>query len=127
MPLGNGQSALVVGRTRWSTADAPVGPLARCKMLTTLFRMRDEGVPRGPGGPPHHFRWLCISGKELCGIGLKPANPGATRTLFAPVLRDTPNLFLCVTHPGDTLYWQTATYSDRGEHTWQTKNPIPSR
>src|ERR1035437_1034317 len=24
-------------------------------MLTSLFRKRDEGVPRGPGGPPHHF------------------------------------------------------------------------
>ena len=49
----------MVGRTPWSAADAPVGLLAHCKMLMSLFRLRDEGVPRGPGGPPHQApRWF---------------------------------------------------------------------
>jgi hypothetical protein len=43
----------MVGRTPWSAADAPVGLLAPSKMLMSVFRQRDEGVPRGPGGPPH--------------------------------------------------------------------------
>src|ERR1019366_6336861 len=45
----------MVGRTPWSAADAPVGLLALCMMLISLARQRDEGVPRGPGGPPHHL------------------------------------------------------------------------
>jgi hypothetical protein len=45
----------MVGRTPWSAADALVGLLAPCKVLIPLFRMRDEGVPRGPGGPPHQL------------------------------------------------------------------------
>jgi hypothetical protein len=44
----------MVGRTPWSAADALVGLLAPCKTLLSLFRPRDGGVPRGPGGPPHH-------------------------------------------------------------------------
>src|ERR1035438_347631 len=44
-----------VGRTPWSAADAPVGPLALCMVLISLALQRDEGVPRGPGGPPHHL------------------------------------------------------------------------
>jgi hypothetical protein len=32
--VGNEKSALLVGRTPWSAADAPVGLLAPCKMLT---------------------------------------------------------------------------------------------
>src|ERR1017187_4610187 len=43
----------LVGRTPWSAADALVGLLAQCKMPISLFRQRDAGVPRGPGGPPH--------------------------------------------------------------------------
>ena len=43
----------MVGRSPWTTADAPVGLLASCEMLTPVQRLRDEGVPRGPGGPPH--------------------------------------------------------------------------
>ena len=43
---GQPADADVVGRTPWSAADAPVGQLASS-------RPRDEGVPRGPGGPPH--------------------------------------------------------------------------
>src|ERR1017187_8418342 len=42
----------MVGRTPRSAADAPVGLLAPGKMLIPLFRLRDAGVPRGPGGPP---------------------------------------------------------------------------
>jgi hypothetical protein len=40
----------LVGRTRGSAADAPVGLLTPCKVLTSLFRQRDEGVrpQRGP-------------------------------------------------------------------------------
>jgi hypothetical protein len=40
--------ARMVGQTPWSAADAPVGPFA-------LFRPRDEGVPRRPGGLPHNL------------------------------------------------------------------------
>ncbi len=49
--------AEVVARTPWSAADAPVGPLAPGNMLTPLSRLRDEGVPREPGGPPHQDEW----------------------------------------------------------------------
>src|ERR1017187_10026768 len=45
----------MVGRTPWSAADAPVGLLALCMVLISLAQQRDEGVPRGPGGPPHHL------------------------------------------------------------------------
>ena len=64
MPLtfaSTAPSALMVGRTPWSAADAPVGLLAPRKVLTPLFRLRDEGVPRGPGGPPHQCRSIPIS------------------------------------------------------------------
>ena len=47
------RTAGLVGRTPRSAADAPVGLLAACKMLISLPGQRDEGVPRGPGGPPH--------------------------------------------------------------------------
>ena len=46
MPRMVGQTP---GQTPWSAADVPVGPFA-------LFRPRDEGVPRRPGGLPHKFR-----------------------------------------------------------------------
>ena len=40
----------------------PRRPLALCRVLIPLFRVRDEGVPAQrvprPGGPPHHFRSL---------------------------------------------------------------------
>jgi hypothetical protein len=42
-----------VGWTPWSAADAPVGLHAPFRMPIGLGRQRDEGVPRGPGGPPH--------------------------------------------------------------------------
>ena len=50
-----------VGRPPRSAADAPVGLLAPCKMLMSLFRQRDEGVPRGPGGPPHQAGFSPLS------------------------------------------------------------------
>ena len=53
-PMGNAAEA--VGRTPWSAADAPVGLLAPCTM-------RDEGVPRGPGGPPHQLLRCPLGGK----------------------------------------------------------------
>src|ERR1017187_5300105 len=46
----------MVGRTPWSADDVPVGLLAPCKMLMSLFRQRDAGGPRGPGGPPRQAR-----------------------------------------------------------------------
>jgi hypothetical protein len=61
-----------VGRTPWSAADAAVGLLA-------TGNMRDEGVPRGPGGPPHHSEkefssqasgaTLVCKGRSTCAIG----------------------------------------------------------
>ena len=48
----------LVGRTPWSAADAPVGLLTPCKMLMS----RDEGVPRGPGGPPHRWFFASVPG-----------------------------------------------------------------
>jgi hypothetical protein len=69
----------MVGRTPWSAADAPVGLFAPCKVLTPhCSGLRDEGVPRGPGGPPHH----------QCGLAAlaKRANPGLT-SIFGAVCR----------------------------------------
>ena len=71
MPLvfpGIAQSALIVGRTPRSAADAPVGLRALCMMLTQLFQPRDEGVlaqraPR-PGGPPHSLCRIRSFGKN---------------------------------------------------------------
>jgi hypothetical protein len=51
-----------VGRTPWSAADAPVGLFAACRVLTSLFRPRDEGVPRRPGGLPHNLRRCRVVG-----------------------------------------------------------------
>src|ERR1019366_6797042 len=62
---------LMVGRTPGSAADAPVGLLARCKMPISLYRLRDEGVPRGPGGPPHHFSRI---GTSSCQPPFRPQN-----------------------------------------------------
>src|ERR1017187_2865984 len=61
---GPGESGWV-GRTPWSAADAPVGLLAPCKMPISLYRQRDEGVPRGPGGPPRHFLRIYSFGRSL--------------------------------------------------------------
>ena len=48
----------MVGRTPWSTADAPVG------LLVSVPGPRDEGVPRGPGGPPHNAGRILRFGKS---------------------------------------------------------------
>src|ERR1019366_1170972 len=61
---GIAPSALVVGRTPRSAADAPVGLRALGMMLTQLFQPRDEGVPRGPGGPPHSLCRIRSFGKN---------------------------------------------------------------
>ena len=42
-----------MGLTPCSAAGAPAGLLVPCEMPLSSFRVRDEGVPRGPGGPPH--------------------------------------------------------------------------
>ncbi len=60
----NVQSAFMVGRTPRSAADAPVGLHGPCKMLLSLFRLRDAPVGRGLGGPPHLFPRICSSGKN---------------------------------------------------------------
>ena len=39
----------LVGRTPRSAADALVGLVG----ISIQFEQRDQGVPRGPGGPPH--------------------------------------------------------------------------
>src|ERR1017187_5997109 len=44
-----GADPLVCGRR-------PRRPAGVCLMLISLFRLRDEGVPRGPGGPPSNSR-----------------------------------------------------------------------
>jgi hypothetical protein len=54
----------IVGRTPWSAADAPVGLLAPCVTLVSLSRLRDAGVPRGPGGPPHDAGRILSFGKS---------------------------------------------------------------
>jgi hypothetical protein len=69
--LGNEIATALVGRTPWSAADAPVGLLAPCKMLTPLCRLRDEGVPRGPGGPPHHECTRPTSEGNLVALGTR--------------------------------------------------------
>jgi len=54
----------MVGRTPWSAADAPVGLLAPGVTLVSLSRLRDAGVPRGPGGPPHDAGRILRFGKS---------------------------------------------------------------
>ena len=60
-----------VGRSPWTAADAPVG-------LRALFRLRVQGDPRGPGGPPHRFRRIRQLGRHpglwvLLALWLAPA------------------------------------------------------
>jgi prepilin-type N-terminal cleavage/methylation domain-containing protein len=55
MPTSSVGKTNRVGRTPWSAADAPVG-LPRAAGGYLHDEMRDEGVPRGPGGPPHLSR-----------------------------------------------------------------------
>src|ERR1035441_1786299 len=62
------------GRPPWSAADAPVGLLAFCMMLISLFRLRDEGVPRRPGGLPHNLRRTSPS-RKLSDIGMVSCAP----------------------------------------------------
>src|ERR1019366_4095959 len=54
----------MVGRTPWSAADALVGLPASCKMLISSFRLRVQGDPRGPGGPPHQFGGVPVIGQD---------------------------------------------------------------
>ena len=57
----------LVGRTPWSAADDHVGLLAPCKMLISLFRQRDEGVPRGPGVRPTKAGYRAAGGSWSVG------------------------------------------------------------
>jgi hypothetical protein len=80
------QSDELVGRTPGSAADAPVGLLAPGKM-------RDEGVPRGPGGPPHRSENASEVGPEgtrseaekQISSQAEPPAPPKTRSLHALV------------------------------------------
>jgi hypothetical protein len=51
---GQAFSSWLVGRTPWSAAGPPAGLPVFCETPLSLNGLRDEGVPRGPGGPPHH-------------------------------------------------------------------------
>jgi len=44
--------AQVVGRTPWSAAGPPAGS-SPVSETWCIGKERDEGVPRGPGGPPY--------------------------------------------------------------------------
>src|ERR1035438_8826388 len=56
------RGALMVGRTPPSAA----GPLAgQSRATNPAWEERDEGVPRGPGGPPHRFRGHQMSYSSL--------------------------------------------------------------
>src|ERR1035441_1844432 len=48
--------AELVGRTPWSTRDAVPLFARRIKPAPRHGEQADEGVGRGPGGPPHHER-----------------------------------------------------------------------
>src|ERR1019366_9294877 len=61
----NPTPALIVGQSPWTAADAPVGLLALCRMLISLLRPRDEGVPRRPGGLPHKLCSIPVIGKTM--------------------------------------------------------------
>src|ERR1035438_5654239 len=37
----------------------PRRPAVSCRRLTPRLQQRDEGVPRGPGGPPHQATRYC--------------------------------------------------------------------
>jgi hypothetical protein len=43
---------MMVGRTPWSAADAPVGLLAPCKMPISLSGQRDEDSRAAQDSPP---------------------------------------------------------------------------
>jgi hypothetical protein len=49
-----GQSALIVGRTPWSAADALVG-MPRADYADWVGEKRVQGDPRGPGGSAPQF------------------------------------------------------------------------
>src|SRR5665811_762325 len=72
-----------------------------CKTLTPLFRMRDEGVPRRPGGLPHNFRSIANSGKTS-GIGLATC----TRPMRVPRKMDPQNVV-----PKQTINLPTTAFS----------------
>src|ERR1022692_2691098 len=73
MPLvfpGIAQSALIVGRTPRSAADAPAGLLALCMMLTQLFQPRSFGK--------NEWHWVV----NLRRIGNPPAALGRASVTF---------------------------------------------
>src|ERR1039457_6439940 len=73
-----------VGRSPWTAADAPVG-------LRALFRLRVQGDPRGPGGPPHRFR-------RIRQLGRHPGLCGLLALLLAPAAHAQFDLFLAAGH-----------------------------
>src|ERR1019366_3001669 len=59
---GTAHSALIVGRTPWSAADAPVGLLGMDR-ADFVGEERVQGDPCGPGGPRHRSRRIPYMGK----------------------------------------------------------------
>src|ERR1019366_5724433 len=55
------QSESIVGRTPRSAAEAPVG-LHGVDEADFVGKERVQGDPRGPGGPPHKFRYVALAG-----------------------------------------------------------------
>ena len=51
-----GNAAEVVGQTPWSARDAPVPLPAQRGQHLAEREQADEGVGRGPGGPPHSMQ-----------------------------------------------------------------------
>jgi hypothetical protein len=87
----------MVGRTPWSAADALVGLLATGKM-------RDEGVPRGPGGPPHRDQPLRTPGgypgrgsDSVSEAGATLVCKGGSASAIADGLPETGGLFRILT------------------------------
>jgi len=74
--LTTGYSAVIVGRTPRSAADALVG-LQRPDTAVRLGQERVQGDPRGPGGPPHKLCRILVL-RKLNDIGLKGALKGRT-------------------------------------------------
>ena len=82
----------VVGQTPWSAADAPVGRMGIGRSL----RQRDQGVPRGPGGPPHLGR---ISSEEESGLEQDQHwNTCSLGLLFAVALAAAPPIAITVSN-----------------------------
>ena len=82
-------SAHMVGRTPWSAADAPVG-LHSADKADFVGEKRDQGDPRGPGGPPHHAKHAVVLGGG--NVGLQACEAFLARGLRVTVVAASPHL-----------------------------------